>query len=183
VANAVRSAQRGVGHPRGRSPRPWSRRLTCPLSPCTPPQPSIHAGLCLTRHQPGVHTRRPSGLPLARRARMERERRGLSPELGAPRLLAPHVGVGTGHRARTRNNALRHQHSLLIMRCPVVMCDLASHAAKQLSRPSRVQVFCVAIENMILPARLAGGGRPAYSSRGAWPEASRLAFRLAGWSK
>jgi hypothetical protein len=34
---------------------------------------------------------------------------GLDPELRTPRLLAAHVGVGTGHRARTSINALRHK--------------------------------------------------------------------------
>ena len=37
---------------------------------------------------------------------------GLFPELRTPPLRATHVGAGTGHRARTRNNALRHRPSL-----------------------------------------------------------------------
>lgn len=54
----------------------------------------------------------PSGLPLARHSRMERERLRLSPELRTPPSRATHVGAGTGHQARTRNNALRHRPSL-----------------------------------------------------------------------
>ena len=45
----------------------------------------------------------PSGLPLARHPRMEQERLRLSPELRTPQSLAAHVGAGTDHRARIRN--------------------------------------------------------------------------------
>jgi len=43
----------------------------------------------------------PSDLPLACGPRMKRAPLGLSPELRTRPLRAAHVGVGTGHRART----------------------------------------------------------------------------------
>lgn len=62
--DTVRSAQLGVGRPRVRSPRPWSRRLTCPLvGASSSPSP---AGAHLTTSAPfgpGHQARYPAGYP------------------------------------------------------------------------------------------------------------------------
>ena len=48
----------GDTHPAGPSSPTGACRFAA-TSPCTPPQPSIDARLCFTRHQPGVHTSSP----------------------------------------------------------------------------------------------------------------------------
>ena len=55
------------------------------------------------------------------------EHLGLSPELRTPRLLAAHVGVGTGHRTRTQTTLyVIDQASNLA--CLLNACDLVSHS-------------------------------------------------------
>ena len=118
-------------HP-ARSRSPTSVRRFAATSPCTPPQPSIDAGLCSTRHQPGVHTSSPvrssprltlpdgTGTPW------------LSPELRTP-------PTGAGRRTSGRGQAIEHgpETTLYVIdpasnpACSLVMCDLASHATKQ----------------------------------------------------
>ena len=85
-----------------------TRRLPLPSGQSLHPAATSHlAGPNLTRHQSEVHVLHPSGLPLACSRRMERQTLGLSPELRTPptKSRTTHVGVGTGHRARARNNA------------------------------------------------------------------------------
>jgi hypothetical protein len=91
----------------------WPRspaRIRCfsAARPCTPPRPSIHARLRMTRHQRGFKqfTRPVFPSPVAPGWN---ESLGLSPELRTPPSRATHVGEGTGHRARTQNNALCHR--------------------------------------------------------------------------
>jgi hypothetical protein len=63
--------------------------------------PSVR--LSLTRHQTGVHTIRPSGLPLACSPRDGTGPLGLNPELRTPPLPATHVRKGTGHGTLARS--------------------------------------------------------------------------------
>ena len=123
------SGDSGARPDQGRSPAS-ARRITS-ARPCTPPQPSIHTGLCITEHQPRVHACRPV-----------RSSPRLSPPDGTaaswalprashPLLRAAHVGVGTGHRARTWSNALCHRPSL---QSSVV---LSTRATSRRTRPSR----------------------------------------------
>jgi hypothetical protein len=93
-----------------RSPARVCRSSTA--SPCTPPQPSIHAGLCLTRHQPRVQAISPVRSSPRRWLPDGTGALGLSPELRTPRLLAAHVGVGTGQLSTSLKHALRHQPNL-----------------------------------------------------------------------
>jgi hypothetical protein len=110
-----------------------SRRL--PHSQRLVPAPRRNNPSCEALHHEAstrVQAIHPSGLPLACDPRMERERLGLFPELRTPptRSRTTHVGEGTGHRARTWNNA--HVTSgEPPTSCSLVSCDLASHRALQ----------------------------------------------------
>ena len=75
----------------------------------TPPD-----GVPLDEASMRVQAIHPSGLPLACGNPDGTGALGLSPELRTPptRSRTTHVGAGTGHRARTWNNALRHRPSL-----------------------------------------------------------------------
>jgi len=90
-----------------------SRRLPLHGGQSLHPAPTSHlAGLCFTRHQRGFKPFTRPVFPLPVAARMERAAtwaspRGFRTPPAKSRRRTP--GVGTGHRARTWNNALRHQ--------------------------------------------------------------------------
>jgi|GEM_PF-4705874 len=95
--------------------RPRSPARACRITatrPCTPSQPSIHAGLCLTRHQPRVQAISPVRSSPRRWLPDGTGALGLSPELRTPPLRATHVGVGTGQLSTSLKHALRHQPNL-----------------------------------------------------------------------
>ena len=141
--------------PRGRrcSSRPrrvLGQRLPLLSGQSLDPAPALHrAGLRLTRHQRGFKQFTRPVFPSPVAARMERAALGLSPELRTPpaRSRTTHVGVGTGHRARTRN----HTHDISRPSNPCssfVACDLASQRAeRQRSRRSAPVALGDAFEN------------------------------------
>ena len=60
-------------------------------------------GLSVTKHHRGFTCVHPADLSLACSSRMEREPLSVNPELRTPRLLATHVGAGTGPWTPARN--------------------------------------------------------------------------------
>jgi hypothetical protein len=88
---------------------------------------SIDARLCFTSHQPRVHTNTPVR-PSPRPTPPDGTRASSAfPELRTPRLLAAHVGAGTDHRARIRNQryGISRTSNLADL---LDACDLASHS-------------------------------------------------------
>ena len=71
----------------------------------------------------------PSGLPLARAARMERAAASAFPRASHPADQEPttHVEVGTGHRARTWNYTLNITSADPPIGSSLIACDIASH--------------------------------------------------------
>jgi hypothetical protein len=112
-------------HPAGSPPRPAPAASQRPV-----PKPRHDIPPCeapLHEASTGVHSRSPVRSSPRPRPRDGTGRRfGFPPELRTPPSPAAHVRVGTGHRARTWNNALRHLPNL--RSCVFThACDLASH--------------------------------------------------------
>ena len=125
------------------------------LNPATT---SHHARLCFTRHQQGFNHVHPSGLPLARAPGVEPAALRLSPELRTPPSPAAHVRAGTGHRARTWNNAQRHQPNLRSS-SSLNACDLASHGEQQVRGDALVETrFRTGITKVIPWLAVSGRG-------------------------
>ena len=126
--------------PRGQRCSPGPIALTDPRLPhrngmSLYPAPASHpARLRFTRHQRGFKQFTRPVFPSPAAARVERALLRLSPELRTPptKSRTTHVGVGTGQRARTRNNAYDISRTSNPA-CLLVVCDLASHGRKRAS--------------------------------------------------
>jgi hypothetical protein len=104
-------------------PAPAARRRLV-LAPLQHPT----GGVSLYEASTGVHAIHPSGLPLACGPRVERAPSGFPPSFAPHRHRRRTSRAGTGHRARTSNNA--HGISRTSnQRVHSYACDLASHRA------------------------------------------------------
>jgi hypothetical protein len=138
------------------------------------PAPTSHrAGLSLHEASPRVQQFHPSGLPLARGRPDGTGRPWAFPRASHPADQEPttHVGVATGHQARTWNYALNITSVDPPIGSSLTTCDLASHdeARASLASPARYRF------------RL-GGRRPCQTRPDTWVGREASAHTGAGFA-